>query len=328
MRAVQATEFGGPEVLVIREVPDPAPAADEVLVEVAAADVMFLDTRLRSGWGADRFPVRPPYIPGGAVAGTVRAVGTDVDRAWLGKAVATPTASSGIGGGLPIGGYAELALAKARSLVEVPEASMTTAVAVVHDGRTALGAFERAAVRPGDHVLITAAGGGLGTLLIQLAHRAGAKVIAAARGSAKLELASRLGADTAIDYSEDGWTDEVVAATGGSGPRVVLDGAGGALGSAALAVTADGGRFIGYGAAAGDFASGAASADREVEIVGLFDLHSAVGDWHQLGVRMQAEVAAGRVEPIVGQTFPLDQADRAHAAIEARAAIGRTVLTA
>lgn len=327
MRAVQATEFGGPEVLVVREVPDPVPAADEVLVEVAAADIMFLDTRLRSGWGADRFPVRPPYVPGGAVAGTVRAVGTDVDRAWLGKTVATTTASSGIGGGLPIGGYAESALAKTQSLIEVPEAFPTRAVAVVHDGRTALGAFERADVRAGDRVLITAAGGGMGTLLIQLAHRAGAKVIAAARGSAKLELASRLGADTVIDYSEDGWAEEVVAATDGSGPQVVFDGAGGALGSAALAVTADGGRFIGYGAAAGDFAAGAASTDRNVDIVGLFGLHSAVDDWHRLGVRMQAEVAAGRVEPVVGRTYPLEQADRAHAAIEARAAVGRTVLT-
>lgn len=327
MRAVQATEFGGPEVLMAREVPDPVPAADEVLVEVAAADVMFLDTRLRSGWGADRFPVRPPYIPGGAIAGTVRDVGADVDPAWVGKSVATTTASSGVGGGLPIGGYAELAPAKAQSLIEVPEAFMTRAVAVVHDGRTALGAFQRAAVQAGDQVLITAAGGGMGTLLIQLAHRAGAEVIAAARGSAKLELANRLGADTVIDYSQDGWAEQVVTATGGSGPRVVFDGAGGALGSAALAVTADGGRFIGYGVAAGDFAVGATSTDRDVDIVSLSDLHSAVDDWHRLGVRMQAEVAAGRVEPVVGQTFPLEQADRAHAAIEARAALGRTVLT-
>ncbi|WP_040835086.1 zinc-binding dehydrogenase [Nocardia brevicatena] len=317
MRAVQATEFGGPEVLVARE----------VLVEVAAADVMFLDTRLRAGWGTEWFPVRPPYIPGGAVAGTVRAVGMDVDRAWLGKTVATITASSSIGGGLPIGGYAELAPAKAQSLIEVPEAFTTRAVAVVHDGRTALGAFERAAVQAGDQVLITAAGGGMGTLLIQFAHRAGAKVIAAARGSAKLELASRLGADTVIDYSQDDWAEQVVAATGGSGPRVVFDGAGGALGSAALAVTADGGRFIGYGAAAGDFAAGATSVDRDIDIVGLSNLRSSVDDRHRLGVRIQAEVAAGRVKPVVGQTFPLEQADRAHAAIEVRAAIGRTVLT-
>lgn len=327
MRAVQATEFGGPEVLVVREVPDPVPAADEVLVEVAAADVMFLDTRLRSGWGVEYFPVRPPYIPGGAVAGTVRTAGADVDRTWVGKTVATPTASSGVGGGVPIGGYAELALAKAHSLIEVPEAFMTRAVAVVHDGRTALGAFERAAVRAGDRVLITAAAGGMGSLLIQLAHRAGAKVIAAARGSAKLEYASRLGADTVIDYSLTGWTEQVIAATGGSGPRVVFDGAGGALGSAALAVTAAGGRFIGYGSAAGDFAAAAAGADRDVDIVTLFDLHSAVEDWQRLGVRVQAEVAAGRWKPVVGQTYPLEQADRAHAAIEARAAIGRTVLT-
>lgn len=238
--------------------------------------------------------------------GTVRTVGADVDRAWIGKSVATATASSGIGGGLPIGGYAERALAKALSLIETPEISPTKAVAVVHDGRTALGIFERAAVQAGDHVPITAAGGGLGTLLIQLARRAGATVIAAVRGAAKLKLAGRLGADAVIDYSQNDWTEQVPAATGGSGPRLMFDGAGGALGSAAPAVTADGGRFIGYGAAGGDFAT-TTGVDRNVEVVTLFDLQADAAEQYRRGVHVQA--------------------DRAHAAIETRTAIGRTVLT-
>lgn len=85
MRAVYATKFGGPEVLEVREVPEPVPGPGEVLVDVATADVMFLDTRLRSGWGTDFFPVEPPYVPGGAVAGVVAAVGPEVDPSWVGR---------------------------------------------------------------------------------------------------------------------------------------------------------------------------------------------------------------------------------------------------
>ncbi|WP_327114057.1 zinc-binding dehydrogenase [Nocardia sp. NBC_01730] len=328
MRAVQASEFGGPEVLAVRELPEPVAGPGEVVVDVAAADVMFLDTRLRGGWGTDFFAIEPPYVPGGAIAGVVAAVGPDVDPAWVGKRVSTPTAASGIGGGLPIGGYAEKALAKANTLVTVPDGlSLPQAVALVHDGRTALAVFDRAAVQPGEWVLITAAGGGLGTLLIQLARAAGANVVAAARGAAKLELAARLGANAVVDYSEPDWSAKAHAASGGA--QVVFDGAGGALGAAALAATADGGRFLGYGAAAGEFAT----LDRDVytargiTVYGLFDITGADTDWHAVAERAQAEVAAGRLEVVIGQTFPLDQADRAHALIESRATSGRTLLT-
>ncbi|MEU4311387.1 zinc-binding dehydrogenase [Nocardia sp. NPDC024068] len=329
MRAVQVREFGGPEVLELHELPDPEPAAGQVLVRVAAADVMFLDTRLRSGWGTDFFPVRPPYVPGGAIGGVITAVGSDVDPALLGKRVAAPTAASGIGGGLPIGGYAESALTELAHLTEIPgDVTVEQATALVHDGHTASAAFDRAAVRPGDTVLITAAAGGLGTLLTQLARQAGAEVIAAARGEAKLALARRLGAATAIDYSEPGWAERVRAATGGRGPDVVFDGAGGQPGDAALAITADKGRFIGYGAAAGEFADTGSEQPRErgVEVLSLFDLPTGGDHRSAYATRMLGEVAAGRVEVVVGQTYPLADAARAHTAIENRSALGRTLV--
>ncbi|NKY33387.1 zinc-binding dehydrogenase [Nocardia speluncae] len=330
MQAVLVNEFGAPDVLELREAPVPEPGPGQVLVQVAAADVMFLDTRLRSGWGTDFFPVQPPYIPGGAIGGTVRAVGPGVDTGWLGRRVATRTAASGIGGGLPIGGYAEQALAVAETLTEIPDGvSLDQATALVHDGHTALAVFDRATVRPGDSVLITAAAGGLGTLLIQLARQAGAQVIAAARGATKLALTERLGAHTGIDYSEPNWTDRVLAATDGQAPRVVLDGAGGNLGDAALAVAADGGRFIGYGAAAGEFAGSAAEHARQrgVEVVGLHDLTNT-GDDHRAAsaARILDAVATGAIEVVIGQTYPLAEAAGAHAAIEARTALGRTLL--
>ncbi|MGW0177911.1 zinc-binding dehydrogenase [Nocardia sp. NPDC003345] len=326
---MQVREFGGPEVLELHELPDPEPAAGQVLVAVEAADVMFLDARLRSGWGTDFFPVRPPYVPGGAIGGVVTAVGAGVDPAVLGTRVAARTAASGIGRGLPIGGYAESALTELAALTEIPaEVTVAQATALVHDGHTASAAFDRAAIRPGETVLITAAAGGLGTLLTQLARQAGAEVITAARGEAKLALTRRLGAATAIDYAETGWTERVRTATGGRGPDVVFDGAGGQPGEAALAITADKGRFIGYGAAAGEFATAGAETARErgVEVLSLHDLQ--IGGDHRsvYATRMLAEVAAGRVEVVIGGTYPLAEATRAHTAIENRSALGRTVL--
>ncbi|MFI5781916.1 zinc-binding dehydrogenase [Nocardia sp. NPDC051570] len=330
MRAVEVKSFGAPEVLMIGELPDPVPGPGEVVVDVSAADVMFLDGRLRSGWGQDFFPVEPPYVPGGAVAGVVSAVGAGVDPGWVGKRVATKTAASGIGGGLPIGGYAEKALAHADSLDELPAGlDFVRAAALVHDGRTALAVAERAELRPGQWVLITAAGGGLGTLLIQLARAAGSRVIAAARGAAKLELARRLGADVVLDYEEPGWADRVLESVGGDGVDVVLDGAGGRFGSAALGTLTRGGRFIGYGNSAGGFADSSAegATAQGVTVTSLMELTRADIDWSGLGRTALAEAAADRLEVVVGQTFPLDAAAAAHTAIEGRTALGRTILT-
>lgn len=330
MRVVRAESFGGPEVLVPGEAPDPVAGPGAVVVDVAAANVMFLDTRLRSGWCLNFFPVHPPYVPGGAVTGVVSAVGAGVDPGWAGKRVATRTAASGIGGGVPTGGYADKALARAESLIEVPaELDSVPAAALITDGRTAVMVAECARLRAGEQVLITAAGGGMGTLLIQLACAAGAMVIAADRGEAKLALAQQLGATAVVDYDEPGWADRVLELTGGTGVAVVFDGAGGPFGRMALRTVARGGRFIGYGNAAGGFAEvdTESVAAQDVTVTTLQDLHRAVTDPAAAERRALDEAAAGKLEVIVGQTFPLVDAAAAHAAIESRAAIGRTVLT-
>lgn len=327
MRAVQVTEFGGPEVLTEVEIPAPRPGPGEVLIDVAVADVMFLDTRLRSGWGREYFPLTPPYIPGGAIGGTVHAVGDGVDPAWIGKRVVTRTLASGVGGGLPIGGYAEQALADAAQLAEIPTAVSTTdAVALSHDGRTALAVFDRAGVKPGNTVLITAAAGGLGTLLIQLSKLAGATVIAAARGPEKLALATRLGADHVVDYSVAGWADQARVLSGGV--DIVFDGAGGELGATALTAAANPAVFLGYGSAAGDFAHPHTVNRPGVIILTLFDItHDSSIEWSELAARALAAVAAGELEITVGQTFSFSNATAAHTAIESRTALGRTLLT-
>lgn len=319
MRAVQVPDFGGPEVLEVVDLPAPEVRPGEVRIEMAVADVMFLDARLRGGWGREHFALPLPYVPGGGVGGTVGEVGAGVDRGWLGRRVIAQTAASGPGG-LPIGGYADLVTARADALVAVPDdLDLLDATSVVHDGRTALAVLAAAEVRPGETVLVTAAAGGLGVLLTQLARAAGAQVVAAAGGPAKGAFAEGFGAERSVDYAEPGWADGVGRVD------VVLDGAGGEIGGAASRLLRTGGRFVGYGAAAGTFAAPAPAAG--VRLTTLMDLvGSATVDWQALAEEAVGRVAAGGLRTHVGHTFALTDAAAAHRVIEDRSALGRTLL--
>src|SRR5258705_3023359 len=324
-QAVLVTRFGGPEVLATISVADPVPGPGEVTIAVSAADVLFLDAVIRSGRASAWFPVSPPYVPGGGVAGRVAVVGEGADPGWAGQAV---VARTGAGGGS--GGYAERVVVPASGLVPVPEgAGLAEAAAVLHDGSTALGLAASTGIRPGEWVLILGAAGGLGILLGQLARARGARVIAAARGRAKLDLLAGLGTGAVVDYSEADWPDEVVRATGGAGPDVVFDGVGGELGAAAFSVVADGGRFSAHGAASGGFAPVAAdqAAGRGVTLRGIEQVQFGPAEHEELAGDALAELAADRIRPLIGQTFPLHQAAAAHIALDSRSALGKTLLT-
>jgi len=323
MRVVRATRFGGPEVLELSEAPDPVAEPGQAVVGVSFAPVLFLETQVRSGWGGEWFPVKPPYVPGAGVAGEVISVGAGVGREWIGRRVVTDTAEGG--------GYVELAVAPVEELVRVPDGlRLPEAAALLHDGRTALGLFENARVEPREWVLILGAGGGLGSLLVQLAHAAGARVIGAARGERKIGLARELGADDVIDYSKSGWQELLRNATAGDGPAVVFDGVGGKIGEAAFELTARGGRFSAHGAPSGAFAEiDPEEADRRgVTVRGIEQAQFEPADAKRLAERALSEAAAGRIRPIIGQTFPLERAADAHTAIESRDAIGKTLLVA
>jgi NADPH2:quinone reductase len=316
----QVKEFGGPEVLVPVDVPDPVPGPVEVLIEVSHADTIFLETQLRAGWGGEYFTVRPPYVPGGGVAGTVRALGPGADAEWLGRRVAA----------FVDGSYAERALAATDALTAVPDGlDPLTAAALVHDGVTAVGLMERTAVTAGDRVLILGASGGMGTLLVQLAHARGARVVAAARGARKLELVRRLGADEAVDVTAPEWPERARAALGGAAD-VVLDGVGGSLGAAALPLTAPGGRFSAHGAPTGGFADldRAEAARHGVTLYGIADAQYPAEEVTRLRSLAFTEAAAGRLTPVVGEVVPLEEAARAHQLIEERDVVGKVVLAA
>jgi NADPH:quinone reductase len=321
---IEAPRFGGPEVLVPADSPDPSAGPGELVVAVTASDVMFLDTMIRSGRGAGLFPIRPPYVPGNGVAGTVIGVGEGVDGSWAGRAVIAHT--GGPGGG---GGYAEQAIVKLDDTVLVPGGlDLLSAAAVIHDGPTALRIVRLVDVRPGEHVLVLGAAGGMGILLVQLLRTRGARVIGAARGKAKVDAVREAGADVVIDYGHPDWTSEVLHATGGAGPAVVLDGVGGQLGRDAYAIMADGGRFSAHGGPSGSFTSidRDDAKRRNIAATGLGDLQAGPGERAGLARQILPDVLSRKVRPLIGQTFPLTGAARAHTMIEAREAIAKTLL--
>ncbi|NSC23245.1 zinc-binding dehydrogenase [Streptomyces albus subsp. chlorinus] len=331
MQGIQMERFGGPEVLRPVELPEPVPGPGQAVVEVAYADVIFLETQVRRGEAFFTPPL--PYVPGGAVGGRIAAVGPGVGAAWRGRQVVARTVPAD--GAAAGGGYARRTLVAVETVSVLPHGvGLREATALAHDGPTAMRLFDNAvtagALRPGAWVLVLAAAGGLGALLVRLAKAAGARVVAAARGERKLTLArEELGADAVVDYGEPGWTDRVRAAVGERGADVVFDGAGGDIGRAAFEVVARGGRFSAHGAPGGGFAEpdpGAAAA-RGVTLAGIEQVQFAPAEAKPLLDRALFEVAAERLRPVVGQTFPLEDAARAHAAIEAREVLGKTLLT-
>jgi NADPH2:quinone reductase len=332
MMAIEAREFGGPEVLTPASVPVPVPGPGEAVITVSAADVLNLDTMIRSGRARNAFPQRPPYIPGNGVAGHVAAVGEGIDPAWAGRPVVARTGPHGGGGG-----YAERVLIPGGHLVAVPGGmDLRMAAALLHDGATALGLLAGTPVKPGEIVLVVGAAGGMALLLAQLARAAGARVIGAARldgaprRAEKLDAIRRAGAEAVVDYGSPDWTRHVVEACGGAGPDVVFDGVGGPLGKAAFGIVAGGGRFSAHGAPGGGFApvSAREAGQRGVTLRGIEQVQYLPGRHEELVRDALAQAAAGRLRPVIGQVFPLGQAAGAHAAMAARSAIGKTLLLA
>lgn len=321
MRAVWATAFGGPEVLEVADVPAPVAGLGQVLVAVTVAPVLYVDTQIRAGLAADWFPMRPPYVPGAGVAGQVVAVGEGTDERWLSRLVVADTTGSG--------GYLERTALPAESLIEVPAGlGAAEAAALLHDGQTAVGLMEALKPRPAEWVLVTAAAGGMGTLLVQLARQAGCRVIAAAGAQRKLELAGELGAEQTVSYTRPGWPEQVLAITGGAGPAVVFDGVGGQVGRDAFGVTARGGRFSAHGTPGGGFATvdPGEAAEREITVTGIAAVQFGPEKARRLITRVLGEAAAGHLHPVIGQRFPLERAAGAHRAIEARTVVGKTLL--
>jgi NADPH2:quinone reductase len=322
MRAIRLHEFGPAENLVFEEVPDPVPAAGQVLIVVEAAGVHLLDTVLRAGT-AGGGPVPPPElptIPGREVAGRVESVGEGVDQAWIGKRVVVHL------GPVP-GGYAEKAVAKVESLYEIPDhLYAATAVATIGTGRTAIGILEQAAITADDVVLITAAAGGMGSLFVQYARNAGATVIGLAGGPDKARLVRGLGAHLGVDYTEPYWSAQVREYLGDRAVTVVLDGVGGESGQRAFDLLGVGGRLLMFGW------SGGGPIQLTTDDLMSRGLTATWAIGPKLMHRLRALESAALTESVEGRwsplttTFPLAKAADAHRALENRETTGKVVL--
>ncbi|MBA2947231.1 zinc-binding dehydrogenase [Streptomyces himalayensis] len=332
MHAVRLHAFGPAENLTYEKTEDPEPAPGQVRVAVAAAGVHLLDTAIREGLQGP-LPELPalPTIPGREVAGTVDALGDGVSEAWLGKRVVAHL-------GFAPGGYAELAVTDADRLHEIPEnLDFAQAVAMIGTGRTTMGILQFAEVTPASVVIVPAAAGGIGTLLVQYARHAGATVIGLAGGPEKVARVRAGGADLAVDYKDPAWPEQVRAYLGDRTATVVFDGVGGDAARAAVDLLGPGGKHVVFGWSGQGLHDGSPLTFTEEElaergitsegVLGPVMMQKAGGanPVRTLELRALAEAATGRLTPAVTR-FPLAEAAAAHRALESRGTIGKVVL--
>ena len=316
MKAIRVHELGAADKLTLEEVEKPTPNADEVLVKVAAAGINYADTMMRAG----NYLTKPdlPFTLGYEAAGIIEAVGANVTNLNIGQRVLATTSS---------GGYAEFATAKAATVIPIPdELGFGESTALLVQGLTALGLLNEA--QAGETILIHAAAGGVGTLLVQLAKHKGLKVIGTASSEQKLQLVASLGADFAINYTEDDWTDEVLKATDGKGVDWLIEMVGGAIVAKNLKVLAKHGTMWIYGSASGeDFKVSVLSLMNKNHIIrGYWLMNESVGNRIRFTKELLEHLGAGRLKIQVTE-FPLEQAKEAHEAIETRKTTGKVVLT-
>ncbi|GEL08883.1 quinone oxidoreductase family protein [Salisediminibacterium halotolerans] len=323
MKAIQIEQFGGTEVLEYKDVDTPSPGPNDVLVRVEAIGVNYADTMRREDHYVVDTPL--PFIPGSEVAGEVVEVGYAVqDSISPGTKVVALTGENA---------YAEYISVNAKTAIPIPEGiSMNEAVAIPLQGLTAYHVLKTMGrLIPGESVLIHAAAGGVGTLAVQLARHFGAgTILATASTPQKRELAVRLGADVAIDYTNEEWVNEVYAATDGKGADVALEMAGGKIFDQTVDALAPFGRLVVYGAASGEMP--------ELNAFKLLEHNKSVSgfflptmmqkpDEFQASLKEIIELAAaGKLKMMIGDVYPLENAAQAHEDMEHRRTVGKIIL--
>jgi NADPH2:quinone reductase len=319
MQAIRLLNVGGPEVMMLREVPTPVPAAGQVLINIAAGGVNFIDLYVREG----RYGNQPPFTPGQEAAGTVAAVGEGVTTVKTGDRVAWCSV---------LGTYAQFALAPADRVVPIPDGvSFEQAAAVMLQGMTAHYLAHTAyTIRPGDEILIHAGAGGVGLLLTQVAKSLGARVLVTVSSEGKGALCRDAGADEVILYTQVDFATEVQRLTAGRGLAVVYDAVGKTTFDKSLLSLKSRGTLVLYGSASGPVPPfdperlakealyltrpllGAYTATRLELLTRATDILNAVMEG---GLRVRVE-----------RTYPLAEAAQAHRDLESRKTTGKLLL--
>jgi NADPH:quinone reductase len=313
MRAIQMTEFGGPEVLKLTELPKPEPGPGEALIRVTRAGLNFADTHTRTNSYVQKATL--PLVPGGEVAGIREDTGERV-VALLGS-----------------GGYAEYATAPEQLVFPIPEElDDGTALAIIVQGLTAWHLYRTSGrVADGESVVVHAAAGGVGSLAVQLGHPLGAgRVIATASSAEKRALALGLGADVAIDNAADGLTERLLEANRGHPVDVVFEMAGGEVFEASYKALAPFGRIVVCGIASqqpNDVSSGSLLRHSRA-VVGFYVFHclERPGMFTDALSELFARAARGELKAVVEHTYPLKDAAQAHIDLRERRSTGKLLL--
>lgn len=320
MKAIQVSRVGGPEVLTLVDLPDPTPKANEAVVQIKAAGVNFIDVYFREG----RYPAQLPFINGQEGAGVVTTIGAEVRTVKPGDRVAYTG---------QLGSYAEFAAVPAERLVKIPdELDFNQAAAAMLQGMTAhYLSHSTFPLKSGDTALIHAAAGGVGQLLVQMAKKLGARVVATAGSEEKARLAREAGADECIVYTKADFETETLRLTGGKNVDVVYDGVGKATFDKGLNVLRPRGYMVLFGGA-----SGAVPPFDLLKLTqkgSLFVTRPSLA--HYIATRQELEqrsgdvlrmIVDGELKIRIYKTYPLAEAQQAHRDLEGRKTTGKLLL--
>ncbi|WP_374607573.1 NADPH:quinone oxidoreductase family protein [Diaphorobacter nitroreducens] len=322
MHAWLCTNPIGVEALAWTELPDPAPKAGEVLVEIRAASLNFPDLLIVQ----NKYQIKPPlpFVPGSEFAGVVQAVGDGVSHLQVGQNVACLSGT---------GGFATHTIAPAARCIPLPDGfGHVDAAAFIMTYATSYHALlDRGQLQAGETVLVLGAAGGVGTAAIQIAKAKGARVIAAASTDEKCDVCLKLGADAVINYSVEDLRDAAKSLTDGRGPDVIYDPVGGALAEPAFRSIAWRGRYLVVGFASGPIPSLPLNLPllKGASVVGVFwgefAKREPQANASMMGTLLQW-YAQGKIRPAIDRTMPMSQLPAAFAHMGARAVIGKLVL--
>ena len=320
MKAIQVATTGGPEVLKLVDLPIPEPKPHEAVVQIKAAGVNFIDVYFREG----RYPAPLPFIDGQEAAGVVTSIGNDVSAINVGDRVAYTGA---------LGAYAEYAAVPTDRLVKIPDQlDFTQAAACMLQGMTAhYLTHSTYPIKRGDSVLIHAAAGGVGLLLVQMAKNLGAYVIGTAGSKGKADLAREAGADEVIIYTEQDFESETRRLTDGKGVHVVYDGVGKTTFEKDLNVLRPRGYLVLFGGASGavppfDLMKLTQKGSLFVTRPSLAHYITTREELEQRSTDVMQMITRGDLKLRIHKTYPLAEAQQAHRDLEGRKTTGKLLL--
>jgi NADPH2:quinone reductase len=322
MKAIVVRQFGGPEVLKVETLPDPAPGPGEVVVRVKAVGVNPVDTYIRSGGYGTAYSV--PYTPGSDAAGTVEAVGPGVARVKAGDRV--------YGGGTTAPGFsgacAELVRCREAQVHPLPTSLSFAQGAAIHvPYATAWRAlYQRARATPGETVLVHGASGGVGTAALQIARSGGFTVFGTGGTERGRALVKELGAHEVLDHTDPGYLKKLMDLTGGRGVDVILEMASHLNLGKDLGVLARFGRVVVIGSRGPIEINPRDTMGRDASIHGMALINASDAEMASIHAGLGAGFAAGTLKPVVGREFPLAEAPKAHEAVLQPGAYGKIVL--